>query len=173
MDGLTIRPAERADVPILLGLMKDQAAFEKMADQMVATEADYEAALFGEQPCAEAVIAEGPIAEEREKTALLGVAIFYQNFSTFTGGRGLYLEDIHVVPKARRRGIGRALLRHLAALAQDRGCRRFEWVVLDWNQSAVEFYEDLGAKVLPDWRIVRAEGAAIDKIASWANENST
>jgi GNAT superfamily N-acetyltransferase len=98
--------------------------------------------------------------------AAIGFVLFFHNFSTFLARRGLYLEDLFVVPEARGRGIGKALMLHLARLAVERGCGRFEWSVLDWNQPSIDFYRSLGAELLPDWRICRVSGAALAKLGA-------
>ena len=112
--------------------------------------------LFGERPVAEAVVAE-------HGAQVVGFALFFTNFSTFLGKPGLYLEDLYVQPAHRGRGIGRDVLTHLAGLARQRGCGRFEWSVLDWNENAIRFYEKMGASVLPDWRICRVAGEALQR----------
>ncbi len=153
-----IRPAAPADVPIVHALIAALAEFERLSHLFVASEADVAAALFGPRPAAEVLIAwkDGEAA---------GFAMFFHNYSTFLGRRGLWLEDLFVRPAHRRQGCAQALLRALAALAVERGCGRFEWSVLDWNAPAIEFYQSLGATVLPDWRIVRVVGPALDALA--------
>ena len=152
-----IRPATPADVPTILRFVRELAAFEREPDAVEATEADLHAALFGDSPAAEAVIAEA--AEP------LGFALFFHNFSTWTGRRGMYLEDLYVTPSARGQGVGAGLLRHLARIALDRGCARFEWSVLDWNVDAVRFYRSLGAVGMEEWTVQRVEGAALVRLA--------
>ena len=110
--------------------------------------------LFGERPAAESVVAE-------REGAVIGFALFFTNFSTFLGKPGLYLEDLYVQPAHRGSGVGRALLTHLAALANERGYGRFEWSVLDWNVDAIRFYEKMGATLMPEWRICRVTGEAL------------
>lgn len=153
-----IRAAQARDVGAILALMRELAEFEKLAHLFVATEADLADALFGEQPAAEARVAE-------HDGAIVAYALFFHNYSTFLGRRGLYLEDLYVQPSQRGTGLGTAMLRHLAALVVERRCGRFEWSVLDWNQPAIDFYEKTGATVLPDWRIVRVTGDALDTLA--------
>lgn len=153
-----IRPAVEADAPLVLALIRELAEYERLAGEVTATEADIRDALFGPAPSAEAVIAE---AEEQP----VGFALFFHNFSTFAGKRGLYLEDLYVRPEHRGRGIGRRLLRHLARIARDRGCHRFEWSVLDWNEPAIRFYRRLGAVPMDDWTVCRLTGAALDRLA--------
>ena len=158
-----IRPATTSDIPAvheMIGLLAD---YEKLAHLRVATEADLASALFGERPAAEVLVA----CKNGEPAAF---ALFFHNFSTFLGRRGLWLEDLFVRPEHRRQGCGTALLHALAGLARDRGCGRFEWAVLDWNASAIEFYQSLGATVLPDWRIVRVVGSALDTMADGGSE---
>jgi GNAT superfamily N-acetyltransferase len=155
---VTIREAAPADVATILRFIRELAEFEREADKVVATEILLHEALFGQRPVAEAVIA------ERDGSAL-GMALFFNNFSTWTGWKGLYLEDLYVTPEARGSGIGAALLRHLAAIALDRGCTRFEWSVLDWNKRAIEFYRAMGAEAMNEWTVNRVSGAALAKLA--------
>ncbi|TKC83899.1 GNAT family N-acetyltransferase [Trinickia terrae] len=154
-----IRPATPADVGSIFALMLELAEFEKLTHLFVATEAGVRDALFGERPAAEALVAEAG-------GKIVGYALFFHNFSTFLGRRGLYLEDLYVQPSQRGSGLGRAMLQRLAAMAIERQCGRFEWTVLDWNQNAIDFYEKMGATVLPDWRIVRMTGDALAQLAS-------
>jgi GNAT superfamily N-acetyltransferase len=153
-----IRPARRADVPAVQAMIRALAEFEKLAHLCIATDADLESALFGPRPTAEVLIA-----WKGGETAAF--ALFFHNFSTFLGRPGLWLEDLFVLPAHRRQGCAQALLRALAGIARARGCGRFEWAVLDWNTPAIAFYESLGATVLPDWRIVRMVGPALDALA--------
>ena len=157
----TIGPAERADVAVILDLIRALAEYERLAHLCVSTAADIESALFGPHPAAEVLIA-----RRGGKTGpAVGFALFFHTFSTFIGRRSLWLEDLFVRPEHRGLGIGRGLLCALAARAQERGCGRFEWAVLDWNAPAIGFYESLGATVLPDWRICRVTGAALTRLA--------
>ncbi len=153
-----IRPAVEADAPLVLALIRELAEYERLAGEVTATEVDIREALFGSAPSAEAVIAE---VEERP----VGFALFFHNFSTFAGKRGLYLEDLYVRPEHRGRGVGRRLLRHLARLACERGCRRFEWAVLDWNEPAIRSYRRAGAVPMDGWTVYRVTGAALDRLA--------
>jgi GNAT superfamily N-acetyltransferase len=153
-----IRPAIPVDVTLILRFVRDLAEFEREAHKVVSTEPLLHEALFGEHKAAEAVIAEldgKPV----------GVALFFHNFSTWTGGRGIYLEDLYVAPRARGAGVGKALLKHLAALAVERGCARFEWAVLDWNEKAIDFYKAMGATPLDDLTVCRVTGEALIKLA--------
>lgn len=153
-----IRPATEPDCTILLELIKGLAEYEKLAHAVVATEDALRNSLFGEKATAEAVIGEfdnRPVA----------FALFFHNYSTFLGRKGLYLEDLFVLPEYRGRGFGKLLLVHLAKLAVQRGCGRFEWSVLDWNTPAIEFYKKLGAKPLDDWTVFRVDGSALLALA--------
>ena len=153
-----IRPAAPVDVPAIHALIGALADYENLTPVFVATTADIADALFGPRPAAEVLIAS-------KNGEAAGFALFFHNFSTFLGRRGLWLEDLFVNPAFRRQGCAKALLKALAELAVARGCGRFEWAVLDWNASAITFYESLGAKVLPDWRIVRVVGPALQALA--------
>ncbi|HXZ07356.1 MAG TPA: GNAT family N-acetyltransferase [Paraburkholderia sp.] len=155
----TIRPATPADIPAVFALMYELAEFEKLTHLFVATEDGVHDALFGPRPSSEAMVAE-------DGGRIVGYALFFHNFSTFLGRRGLYLEDLYVQPTGRGSGLGTAMLRRLAALAVERQCGRFEWSVLDWNQPAISFYEKMGATVLPDWRIVRVTDDALARLAA-------
>lgn len=157
-----IHPAQPEDAARILGLIRELAEYEKLAHEVVATEADLRNSLFGERPMAECVLAE-------VDGEMAGFALFFHNFSTFLGRPGLYLEDLYVKPQLRGRGIGRKLLAHLARLALERRCGRFEWAVLDWNEPAKGFYRNLGARLLTDWRINRMDGAALQKLAAEAD----
>lgn len=153
-----IRWATPDDVPVILRLIKELAAFEREPDAVVMTEAMLHEAMYGPDAVLEAVMAE-------EDGGVLGFACFFHNFSTWAGKRGLYLEDLYVTPSARGRGIGTALLRHLAGIALDRDCARFEWAVLDWNTPAVDFYTAMGAESMDEWRTRRVSGEALRKLA--------
>jgi GNAT superfamily N-acetyltransferase len=155
---LTIRPATRGDVPTILRFVRELAAFEREPDSVEATEPMLDRALFDEK-AAEALIA------ERDGEAV-GFALFFHNFSTWTGRKGLYLEDLYVTPEARGSGVGTALLRRLAAIAIERDCGRFEWAVLDWNQPAIDFYTVMGAGMMDEWRIERVAGNALTRLAN-------
>ncbi len=153
---LSIRPATVADVSLVTQFIYELAAYEKLSDECQATEDKVRTALFDDNPAAECLLAFW-------KEAPAGFAIFFSNFSTFLGRPGLYLEDLFVHPEFRKRGIGRGLLVSVARLANQRGCGRMEWSVLDWNAPAISFYESLGAKVMPDWRICRLTGTSLEK----------
>ncbi|MEO8033269.1 MAG: GNAT family N-acetyltransferase [Acidobacteriota bacterium] len=158
---LNLRSATEADVPLILTLIRDLARYEKLEHQVVATEELLAETLFGERPAAEVIIAE-------EAGIPAGFALFFHNYSTFLGKRGIYLEDLFVKPEWRGRGYGKALLARLAAIAKERDCGRVEWAVLDWNASAIAFYESLGAKMLNDWRIFRLIGNPLESLAAKA-----
>ena len=155
---LTIRSATAADVGVILEFIVGLAVYERLENEVVASEAGLREALFGARPDAEVLIAEWD-------GAPAGFALFFHNFSTFLGRRGLYLEDLFVQPAYRGRGVGRALLARLAATAVERGCGRFEWSVLDWNESAIGFYESLGARPQSDWTVYRVTGDALHRLA--------
>lgn len=155
---MEIRPAAPADLAAIAAMIRALAEYEKLSHLCVGTDEDLERALFGAQPAAEVLIA-------RVGGQPAGFALFFHTFSTFLARRGLWLEDLFVYPPHRGHGIGRALLTALAGIAKDRECGRFEWAVLDWNRSAIGFYERLGATVLPDWRVCRVVGPALDRLA--------
>ena len=155
---LTIRSATERDIPLILEMIKGLAEYEKMADEVVATEVGLRAALFGPRPDAEVVIAYAGADPA-------GFALFFHNFSTFVGRRGLYLEDLFVRPEWRGHGVGKGLLAHPAHVAVERGCGRFEWTVLDWNEPAIKFYESLGARPMAGWTIFRVSGEALARLA--------
>ena len=159
MQGVELRTARAEDARAIHGLIAELAEFEKLTHLLDATEASLRDALEGDQPRVECLVAE-------RAGEIVAYALFFHNYSTFLGRRGLYLEDLYVSPKARRAGIAKALLRRLAALAIERQCGRFEWTVLDWNTSAIAFYEGLGATILPEWRVVRLAGDALDTFAA-------
>jgi GNAT superfamily N-acetyltransferase len=156
---VTIGPAQEADLALILSLIGELADYEKLAHEAVATEASLRQALFGPRPAAEALIA-------RVSGEPAGFALFFHNFSTFLGKRGLYLEDLFVRPAFRGLGIGKALLKELARLALERDCVRFEWAVLDWNRPARDFYESLGANANPAWVNYRMTGEALARLAT-------
>ena len=156
-----LRPATPGDAADVMAMIRALADYEKLAHLVVADEALLASSLFGERPVAEAIIArqggrDGPAA---------GFALFFHTFSTFLGRRGLWLEDLFVMPQYRGRGLGRALIGRVGAIARERGCGRFEWAVLDWNVDAIRFYENLGATLMPDWRIARVTGDALTRFA--------
>jgi GNAT superfamily N-acetyltransferase len=157
---LQIRPALPADVPLILEFIRGLAEYEKLLHEFEATAERLEAQLFPAtgRPPAECVLAfaDGVPA---------GFALFFTNFSTFLAKPGLYLEDLFVKPELRGRGIGKSLLLHVARLANQRGCGRMDWTVLDWNEPAIKFYDALGARKLADWRVCRLTGAALARYA--------
>ncbi len=157
---IKIRPAVAADVPLILDFIRGLATYEKLLDEVEATPERLAATLFPAdgRPAAECVLAE-------IDGAPAGFALFFTNYSTFLAKPGLYLEDLFVLPEQRGRGLGRALLLHLARLANQRGCGRMEWSVLDWNQPAIDFYESLGARRMREWQICRLTGAAFAQYA--------
>ena len=156
---LSIRSATAADVPILFQMVQALAAFEKLSHEVTGCAEDLEQHLFGPRPYAEAVLA------EVDGTAA-GFALFFHSYSTFKARPGIWLEDLFVLPEHRQQGIGKALIAHVAQVALDRRCSRFEWSVLDWNERAIGFYKKMGAEVLPDWRICRVTGDPLAVLAA-------
>lgn len=157
-NALTIRFATIDDAPLILTLIRGLAEYERLVEEAVVTEADIRNSLFGGRPAAEVLIAEcgGDVA---------GFALFFHNYSTFLGRRGLYLEDLFVFPEYRGRGIGRALMARLANIAVERKCGRFEWWVLDWNAPSIRFYESLGARAMSEWTVYRLTGEPLARLA--------
>jgi len=145
-----IREARPEDVVAILAMVQELADFEKLGDEMIATEADYQESLFGEKPVAEALVAEF-------EGRLIGYAIFFSTFSTFIGRAGIWLEDLYVKQSFRKQGVGKKLLKALGSIAEARNAGRYEWSVLDWNQNAIDLYEQMGGKILKEWRIVRLD----------------
>jgi GNAT superfamily N-acetyltransferase len=153
-----IDAATDADVPVLLHLVRSLAEYEQLGHAVTATERDVRDTLFGPAPAAEAAIA-------RVGHDAVGFAVWFFTYSTFLARPGLYLEDVFVVSEWRGRGIGRALLAHLARIAVARKCGRMEWSVLDWNEPAIRFYRALGARPLDEWTVFRVTGDALDRLA--------
>lgn len=153
----SFRFAERMDVPLILQFIKDLAQYERMLDQVVADERLLEEWIFDKKK-AEVVFAV-------ENGVEVGFALFFHNFSTFLGRAGIHLEDLFVKPEHRGKGYGKALLKKVAQIAVERGCGRLEWVCLDWNQPSIDFYESIGAKQLPEWKIFRLTGDTLDAAA--------
>ena len=154
----TVRPAARTDVPAILAMIRELADYEHLTHLCTATEAQLEQGLFEPGATAGALIASAG-------GEAAGYAIYFHNFSTFLGRKGLYLEDLYVRPAHRHHGCGRALLIAVARIAADRGCARFEWMALDWNAPAIGFYEKLGARQMSEWRLMRVTGEALRKLA--------
>lgn len=163
MTEVRLRPAAAADIPAILDLVKELAEFERDPDSAAATPALMNDALFGPRPVAHAIIAEA----DKE---ILGFALYFFNFSTWTGRRGLYLEDFYVRPVARGLGVGRNLFARLATIAQECGCGRMELAVLTWNENAIRFYERAGGAALDDWKHYRFDIDTIANIASMNND---
>jgi GNAT superfamily N-acetyltransferase len=160
---LSIEPARPADARLIVTLVRELAEYERLLEQVVIREEDVLRDLFGERPHAEAVIA-------RAAGEAVGFALWFHNYSTFAGRAGLYLEDLFVRPAFRGRGYGEALLRHLARVALDRGCARFEWAVLDWNEPALAFYRKLGAVPMDEWTVQRVSGDALVALANGSSK---
>ena len=158
MTAFSIHSTTRADAPAIHALVRELAVYEKLEHLMISTPADFERELFDAGSVIEAIVA-------KENDVAIGFALFFHNFSTFLGRKGLYLEDLYVKPECRGKGYGKALLVRLAQIAVERKCGRFEWSVLDWNTPSIKFYEAMGATVMPEWRIVRATGDALVGLA--------
>ncbi|SNT10612.1 GNAT family N-acetyltransferase [Pseudomonas segetis] len=158
MSRINVRPATRADMPLILTLVAELAEYEKLGDQITSDPEEFANHLFGPRPYAEVLI--GELDGQAN-----GFALFFHNFSTFLGKPGIYLEDLYVRSETRGSGLGKALLSTLAKLAVDRGCRRLEWSVLDWNEPAIGFYKQLGAHPLEDWTQFRLTGGALRDLA--------
>jgi GNAT superfamily N-acetyltransferase len=156
-----IQPAAERDVPVILDLIKGLAEYEQLSHEVVATEESLRESLFGPRRTAEVLL--GYAGAEA-----VGFAVFFHNYSTFLGRPGIYLEDLFVAPKWRRRGLGTQLLRYIARLAVERNCGRLEWAVLDWNEPAIAFYKKLGARAMDEWTVYRVTGDALEKLASEA-----
>jgi GNAT superfamily N-acetyltransferase len=155
---LSIRPATPADLDVIVQLIRELAEYERLLDQVRIQPADLARDLFGVRPYAEAAVA-------RTGDTPVGFALWFHNYSTFEGRAGIYLEDLFVRPAHRGHGYGEALLRHVARLGVERGCARFEWSVLDWNEPAIRFYRKLGAVALDDWTVQRVTGPALQRLA--------
>jgi len=154
-----IREATREDVPVILQLIRDLATYERAPNDVIATEDDLTKSLFGKAPAAEVRLA-------FEGDTPVGFALFFHNYSTWVGRPGLYLEDLFVKPEHRDKGYGRALLVDLAKIAQDRGCGRMEWAVLNWNEPAIQFYRKLGANPMNEWTVFRLTPDTIARLAT-------
>jgi GNAT superfamily N-acetyltransferase len=156
---IEIARAQPADVPVILTLIRELAEFERLLDQVTATEEAISESLFGSQPRAEVLLA-------RIEQEVAGFALFFHNYSTFLGKPGIYLEDLFVRPRFRGTGCGQQLLRHLAAVGLQRGCGRLEWAVLNWNQRAIEFYRKLGAVPMDEWTVYRLSGQSLVRMGT-------
>jgi len=155
---IRVERATERDVSLIFRLIQGLADYEKLAHEVTATEAGLRETLFGARPAADVIIAYAG-----ETPA--GFALFFPNYSTFLGKPGLYLEDLFVLPEWRGHGLGLALMKRLAAIAVERGCGRFEWSVLDWNEPAIGFYKKLGAVPMEDWTVFRLTGSALTRLA--------
>jgi GNAT superfamily N-acetyltransferase len=163
MTNFEIRTATEADVPIILNLIRELADYERAPEAVVTNEAGLREALFGPKRSAEVLLA----LEEGEPA---GFAVYFYNFSTWLGRPGLYLEDLFIRPSVRGKGYGRALLERLAQIAQERGCGRMEWAVLDWNDPAIQFYRKLGAEPMTEWTVFRLTEDGITRLASGSGD---
>lgn len=154
---MVFRYAERKDIPLILHFIRELADYEKMADEVIATEDLLEEWIFDKKK------AEVILADVEEKT--IGFALFFHNFSTFLGRSGIYLEDLFILPESRGRGYGNAVLKKLAQIAVERGCGRLEWWCLDWNKPSIDFYLSLGAEPMKDWTVYRVAGNKLNELA--------
>lgn len=158
-ESFSIRAAELRDVTAIVSLIRELAEFESLTHLLQVTPEKLRPHLFGERAVVEALVAESA-------GEVVGFAVFFTNFSTFLAQPGLYLEDLYVQPRQRGRGVGEALLSRVGRIAVERDYGRFEWSVLDWNANAIRFYEKMGATVMPDWRICRVTGEALQRFAA-------
>ena len=163
---IDIQPATLADVPLILSFIKALAGYERLSDHVMATVTTVRETLFGSRPGAEADMA-------RVGETPVGFAVWFHNYSTFLSRRGLYLEDLFVLPEWRGRGVGGALLKHLAHIAVSRDCGRMEWAVLDWNETAIRFYRGLGAEPMSDWTVFRLTGNALARLGVSPDRKTT
>jgi GNAT superfamily N-acetyltransferase len=163
---LTLRPATPTDVPQILGFIRDLATYEREPDAVHATEADLLRDGFGETKRFDCLIAE--LAEQHESGATIpaGFALYFHNYSTWRGHAGIHIEDLYVRPEHRGKGIGKALLTRVAAIAAAEGCTRLQWDVLEWNTPAIGFYQQMGAQMLMEWRTMRVTGEALPALAA-------
>jgi GNAT superfamily N-acetyltransferase len=156
---IRVTRATERDTPLILSFIRHLAEYERLAEVCVATEESLRETLFGDSPSAEVIFA------YHEDTPV-GFALFFHNYSTFLAQRGLYLEDLFVLPEARGKGVGYALLSELARIAISRSCGRMEWAVLKWNQLAIDFYNRIGAEALHDWDVYRISGTSLHRLAA-------
>ena len=156
----TIRPATIADIPAIFLLVLALADYERLSDKVTGNIETLQEDMFGAKPCIEAIVA-----EIEPNQQIVGFALFFTNYSTFLTRRGIYLEDLFVLSEYRGMGLGKALISNLAQIAVERKYGRFEWSVLDWNEPAIAFYTRIGAEILPDWRICRVTGDALETLA--------
>jgi len=159
LPNFSLREAQAGDCALILALIRELAEYEKLPHEVVASEAVLRETLFGERPAAEVIFAE-------YRGQAVGYALFFGNFSTFTGRPGIYLEDLYVKPQMRGRGFGKCLLAYVAKLAVQRRCSRLEWSVLDWNEPSIRFYRSLGAVAMDEWTVQRLAGAALEEAAA-------
>ena len=160
--GYALRAARETDLAAIHALMREMAEFEKLTDTFKATPQSLHTSFFGAHPAAHCLV----ITTEAAPEAAIAYIMWFHNYSSFLDRRGLYLEDVYISPEHRGKGLGGWVLKHLAALALELGCGRFEWAVLDWNDHAIEFYKHHGGQILNDWRIVRVTGEALQQLAT-------
>lgn len=163
MSNFKIRPATAEDVPLILSFIKELAAYEKLSNEVVATEKNLKENLFGDKSYANVIIGE-------IENKPISFALYFHNFSTFLGQPGIYLEDLFVRPEARGKGIGSKMLSYLAHLTKKGNFGRLEWWVLDWNEDAIDFYKSCGARAMDEWTVYRVTGKELDQLAlAWEN----
>ncbi|WP_298019343.1 GNAT family N-acetyltransferase [uncultured Castellaniella sp.] len=160
--GYILRPATESDIPAIHALMLEMAVFEKLTDIFKASHDSLRASFFGAEPAARCLV----ITTEGAPDTAIAYIMWFHNYSSFLDRRGLYLEDVYISPAHRGQGLGGWVLKHLAAMAVELGCGRFEWVVLDWNRNAIDFYKHHGGEILDDWRVVRVTGEALQRLAT-------
>lgn len=160
MNKFEIKKAEKNETPVILSFIKELAEFEKLSHAVKATNEILEGSLFGKNPSAECVLV-------KENENYIAFAIYFYNFSSFEGRKGLYLEDLFVKPEYRGKGVGKLVLKYLAKLAVTENCSRFEWTVINWNTPAIDFYKSIGAQTMDDWIIERLEGENLAKLANY------
>ena len=161
---ITISHATPTEVPMLLELIRELARFEKLEHEVEATAESLQEALFGPQPAAGALLA-------RVEGEAAGYAIYFSTFSSFIGRAGIWLDDLYVRPSFRQRGLGRRLIQAVAKVGAERGCGRFEWLALDWNERALEFYRSLGARVMDEWVLLRLNATELQRLAKNADDD--
>jgi GNAT superfamily N-acetyltransferase len=166
MSSLQIVPATEAEIPVILGMIRDLAEYEKLTHLVVATEERLRQTLFGKRPAADVLLASWD-------SEWAGIALFFSNYSTFLAQPGIYLEDLYVKPHLRGKGIGFALLKRLTEIAVERGCGRVEWEVLDWNEPSIQFYKRLGAAPMDQWTRFRLTGDAIKQLAGSSSRHQS
>lgn len=168
---INIRPAQPQDVQAIFDLVYELAIYEKMQDQVKSTPQSFHEQLFGSDTVARALVAEvKDMSAPTQSPKIVGLALFFRNFSTFLGKPGIYLEDLFVMPEWRGHGIGKSLISHVAQIAVEKGYERFDWSVLDWNKPSIDFYESIGARVMREWYPCRVTGDSLVQLAQQAKQ---